>query len=98
MNNGLRNLSIKAHEALRPALATDQILINCILKPQNVGAPAFIIYWRRLISEANDENFYERLLKSFIFYMGALKSIKDCDTDYNGTPNFGFLLEFSTFL
>lgn len=39
LDNSLRNLSTKSisvYEALRPALATDHILINCILSPQTV--------------------------------------------------------------
>lgn len=35
-DNGLRNLSTKSisvYEALRAALATDHVLINCILRP-----------------------------------------------------------------
>lgn len=66
LDNALRNLSTKSisvYEALRPALATDHILINCILLASNRGPSD--IDWRRLISEADDECVYKWGVKIF---------------------------------
>lgn len=55
LDNSLRNLSTKsisAYEALQAALATDHILINCILSLPGYIEPR-IIDWRRLISETD---------------------------------------------